>query len=98
MPGNSQSIFLEFNNVSKSFDGLSVFENLSFRLEKGVIYGLVGPNACGKTTLLHAAMGLVKLDSGIVRYNGKKITGMKPHSVARLGLGIMLQNIVFKNL
>jgi len=93
MTKTSDKIFLEFNGVSKSFDGIKVFENLSFNLKPGMVYGLVGPNACGKTTLLHSAMGLIRLDSGSIRYRGRDITGLKPHSIARLGLGILLQNV-----
>lgn len=93
MNKSTDQYFLEFVNVSKSFDGLKVFENLSLYLKPGTIYGLVGPNACGKTTLLHAAIGLNSLDRGTIRYYGHNISGLKTHSIARLGLGLVLQNI-----
>ena len=89
----SGSKFLEFQGASKSFDGLKVFEDISFSLAPGLIYGLVGPNACGKTTLLHSAMGLTRLDSGSSSYRGSDVTKLKPYSIARLGLGIVLQNV-----
>lgn len=91
--GVSDPTFLDFEGASKSFDGLKVFENLTFCLKPGVVYGLVGPNACGKTTLVHSAMGLTRLDEGTIRYRGTDITELKPHSIARLGLGILLQNV-----
>jgi len=93
MTDRHKKVFLEFRSASKAFDGLRVFEDLSLSLKAGVAYGLVGPNACGKTTLLHSAMGLIKLDGGLICYKGMDITGLKPHSVVRLGLGILLQNV-----
>lgn len=85
--------FLEFDQAGKAFDGLTVFQGLTLRLRRARAYGLVGPNACGKTTLLHSAMGLCRLTRGSVRYGGHDVTRLKPHAIARLGLGIVLQNI-----
>lgn len=93
MPNSADNAFLEFAGAGKSFEGLNVFADLSFSLKQGAAYGLVGPNACGKTTLLHSAMGLTHLSSGTVRYRGSDVTNLKPHSIARMGLGIVLQNV-----
>ncbi len=93
MAAEADDMFLVFEDAAKSFDGLAVFEGLSFSLRPGIVYGLVGPNACGKTTLLHSAMGLTHLSKGAIHYRGRKVTDLKPHSIARLGLGIVLQNV-----
>lgn len=50
--------------VTKSFDGLSVLQDLSVNIPRGVTYCLLGPNGSGKTTLIRMIMGLVKLDAG----------------------------------
>ena len=51
-------------NLSKSFDGRKIFENMSFNLPPGGIVGIIGPNGAGKTTLFKIIMGLEQPDSG----------------------------------
>jgi len=58
---------LEAIGLSKSFDGKTVLQNVSCRLEKGVHYSLMGPSGCGKTTLLNLFLGLIKPDEGVIR-------------------------------
>ncbi len=50
--------------ITKSFDNLSVLQDMAVNIPKGVTYCLLGPNGSGKTTLMRMVMGLVKLDSG----------------------------------
>ncbi len=58
---------LEAIQLSKSFDGKPVLQNVSLRLEKGAHYALMGPSGCGKTTLVNLLLGLIKPDSGAVK-------------------------------
>ena len=58
---------LEAVNLCKSFEGKTVIDHFSTKLEPGVHYSLMGASGCGKTTLLNLFMGLVKPDSGAVR-------------------------------
>lgn len=64
---------IELRNVSKSFKGLSLFENLSVSFEKGKIYGIVGHNGSGKSVLFKMMCGFVFPDKGSVIVNGEEL-------------------------
>ena len=77
---------LEIDGVSKSFGGLQALSQVSLGLEKGRIYGLIGPNGSGKTTLFNVITGVIPATSGTVRFGGREITNAAPHVIARLGI------------
>lgn len=77
---------LQVRNISKAFGGVQAVEDVSFTLQKGGIFGVIGPNGSGKTTLVNLITGFVRPDSGEVLFKGKKITGIQPHKIANLGL------------
>ncbi|MFM1919629.1 MAG: energy-dependent translational throttle protein EttA [Candidatus Hydrogenedentota bacterium] len=58
---------IEFNDVSKAYDGRKLLDHLSFRVPKGAVVGIIGPNGTGKTTLMKLIMDLEKPDSGEVK-------------------------------
>ena len=58
---------LEICNITKSFDGLKVLENVNLSLEEGQTYCIMGASGCGKTTLLRILLGLEQADSGIIK-------------------------------
>lgn len=61
---------LELKNIKKSFQNLTVFNNLSLEIKKGEICCLLGPSGSGKTTLFRTASGLEKVDAGeVLKYN-----------------------------
>lgn len=64
---------LKINNLSKKFKDFSVLEKINLNAESGQIYGLVGSNGCGKTTLLKHIMKIYKQDEGYIFYNGEKV-------------------------
>lgn len=64
---------LECRDVSKTYVGKRAVDHVSFRLDKGKIYAMLGPNGGGKTTLMKMAVGLVKPSSGEFLYNGQPI-------------------------
>ena len=59
-------------NVTKTFDSFIALNTLSLNVEKGSIYGLVGPNGSGKTTIMKAIAGIYKVDNGEIFIDGKK--------------------------
>ncbi|OGN62509.1 MAG: hypothetical protein A3F09_05500 [Chlamydiae bacterium RIFCSPHIGHO2_12_FULL_49_11] len=62
---------VEVENISVAYDDKPVVWNVSFSLPKGAILGIVGPNGAGKSSLIKALVGLVKPQSGSVRFSGK---------------------------
>lgn len=63
---------IKVRNVTKKFDSFVALDNLSLNVEKGSIYGLVGPNGSGKTTIMKSIAGIYKVDSGEISIDGKK--------------------------
>lgn len=61
---------LEIKNVHKKYLSHSVLEGVGFSIPRGKIVGLLGPNGCGKTTILKLISGLLQLDEGEIRVNG----------------------------
>jgi len=82
---------LELRSVTKRFGGLVALADITLRVEAGQVVGLVGPNGSGKSTLFGVISGFLKPEAGRVLFLGKDITGLKPHRVARLGVGRTFQ-------
>jgi branched-chain amino acid transport system ATP-binding protein len=82
---------LEVKRVSMFFGGLAAISDVSFNVAKGEILGLIGPNGAGKTTLFNAVNGFYKPTKGEVLFNNRKISGLKPHQICRLGLARTFQ-------
>ncbi len=72
---------LKAENITKSYDGRVVIENINMELKKGEIVSLLGVSGSGKTTLFHILSGLKKPDSGKVMLDGEDIT-MKPGKIS----------------
>jgi branched-chain amino acid transport system ATP-binding protein len=77
---------LNVQSVSKRFGGVVANENISLRVNKGEIVGLIGPNGSGKTTLFNSIVGYHPIDGGSIRFAGKEISAMRVPEIARLGL------------
>jgi len=90
---------LEGEGVTKYFGGLVAVSNVDFHVDQGEIVGLIGPNGAGKTTLFNLISAALATKEGVIRYKGKKITGLKPHQICRLGLARTFQSVkVFANM
>ncbi|MGD9289274.1 MAG: ABC transporter ATP-binding protein [Desulfobacterales bacterium] len=87
------SSFLELDGISKSFGGLKAVSDVSLQMGRDEIIGLIGPNGAGKTTLLRLITGLLKPDSGNVRFKGKSIVRMKTWDIVNLGIAGTFQNM-----
>jgi iron complex transport system ATP-binding protein len=70
-------------DVSFAYAAKPVFNRISFSVEKGEIFCLIGPNGCGKTTLLDCILGLHQFNSGTLELMGKKAARRKPRKIAR---------------
>ncbi len=78
--------FFEVEKLTKSFGGLVAINEVSFRIERDEIVGLIGPNGAGKTTLIRCILGILKPDSGKVRFKGEDITRRRPWDVVQRGI------------
>ena len=77
---------LTVEGITKRFGGVYALKDVSFSLEAGDILGVIGPNGSGKTTLINCITGFLRPDAGRVRFEGRDITGLAPHKIARMGL------------
>lgn len=84
---------LELSGVSKNFGGLRALSDVSFRLDRPGIIGLIGPNGSGKSTLFNTLVGLHRADKGTILLNGTPIVGRKPHQIAAMGMTKTFQNV-----
>ena len=79
-------MLLEVLNLSKKFGGLQAVNGLVIGAEEGQILGLIGPNGAGKTTVFNLITGVYTPDSGVIRFQGKKIAGLKPYQICIKGI------------
>lgn len=77
--------------VSKYFGGLCAVDKVSFSVSPGEIVGLIGPNGSGKTTIFNVITGNLPPDEGRIIFKGENITGLRPHSTCRKGIGRTFQ-------
>ena len=64
---------LELNKIRKSYDGVTILDNISLSIESGEILSILGPSGCGKTTLLNLILGITDADSGEIWFEGRNI-------------------------
>lgn len=73
------SSLIDLINVSKSFDGTLVLDDLNLSVKENTFVTLLGPSGCGKTTTLRIIAGLEEPDSGRVLLEGKDVTALAPN-------------------
>ena len=66
---------IDIQNINKKFGKLAVLQDINLSFQKGQCIALIGPNGCGKTTLIKAILGMVLPDNGSIMVNGKSILG-----------------------
>ena len=77
---------LRISNVSKSFGGVQVLENVTFTVIKGNRHALIGPNGAGKTTLFNVISGIHEPDEGSVSFEGNDLTQVPSRKRIKKGL------------
>jgi ABC-2 type transport system ATP-binding protein len=75
---------IEISNLSKNFKKTQAVKNISFKISKGKIIGLLGPNGCGKTTTIGMMLGLIKPSSGVVKINGLNIENHRTNLLQKM--------------
>lgn len=90
---------LSVTSLGISFGGLRAVNEFNLNIKKGQLYGLIGPNGAGKTTVFNLLTGVYKPDEGIVKLDGKNITGKKTIDINKAGIARTFQNIrLFKKM
>ena len=75
---------IEINNLNKSFGNILAVKNINFKIYKGTIIGLLGPNGCGKSTTMGMMLGLIKPTSGTVLINGQNIENNRTNLLEKM--------------
>jgi branched-chain amino acid transport system ATP-binding protein len=81
----------EVKEIRKNFGGLMAVNDVSFAVEKGEIFGLIGPNGSGKTTIFNLINNYFPLTAGDIFFKGRSIKGMKTYQICHLGIGRTFQ-------
>lgn len=96
---------LSVKNIVVRYGGVEALKGISIDAEKGSITTLIGANGAGKSTCLRAISGLIPLTSGEIWFEGKRIDGMAPENIVKLGIAhvpegkrLFLQMSTFDNL
>ena len=82
---------LSLSKISKSINGKTIVDKVSFDIEPGSINGLLGPNGAGKTTTFYLIAGLIRLDSGEIIFNGNDISDISMHRRSNMGIKYLPQ-------
>jgi branched-chain amino acid transport system ATP-binding protein len=85
--------YLDCQSLDRFFGGLHALKKISLNVEKGEIFGLVGPNGSGKTTMVNVITGFYPPEAGRVRLFGADITRMPPFRIAQQSLARTFQNL-----
>ena len=75
---------IEINNLNKKFGNILAVKNINFKINKGTIIGLLGPNGCGKSTTIGMILGLIKPTSGSVIINNKNIENNRTNLLQKM--------------
>lgn len=84
------SIF-ETRHLTKAFGGLIAVNDLSFKVEEGEIFGLIGPNGSGKTTVFNLINGYYPITSGTIIFRGRELNNLPTWKICKLGIGRTFQ-------
>src|ERR1051326_1631141 len=84
--GGGVSALLSVSDLEVSYGAIAALHGISLDVEQGEIVTLIGANGAGKTTTLRTISGLLKPRRGAVSYQGRNITGVKPHAITAMGV------------
>jgi simple sugar transport system ATP-binding protein len=90
-PRQPASLRLELRNVYKSFGGVQVLQDVSFRLTSGEVVGLLGDNGAGKSTLIKVITGVHQPDQGEILFNGELVSNLDVQRARALGVETVFQ-------
>jgi branched-chain amino acid transport system ATP-binding protein len=77
---------LQVRDLAIRFGGLMAVEKMTFDVREGEVLSLIGPNGAGKTSAFNAITGYLRPAGGEISWRGRRLTGLRPHAVAALGI------------
>lgn len=86
MSTTDKNIVLHVADVHKNFGGLHALADIDLQIEEGKTHAIIGPNGAGKSTLLNVIIGRLTPSRGAVVFDGKVLTGKKPHEINQMGV------------
>jgi branched-chain amino acid transport system ATP-binding protein len=84
---------LKVTDLKKSYGAIQAVAGVSFEVMPGEIFGVIGPNGSGKTTMFNGVLGQITPDAGSIELNGQTITGLSPLELSRRGVGRTFQTL-----
>jgi branched-chain amino acid transport system ATP-binding protein len=84
---------LKVTDLKKAYGAIQAVGGVSFEVMPGEIFGVIGPNGSGKTTMFNSVLGQISPDAGSIELHGKKITGLSPLELSRRGVGRTFQTL-----
>lgn len=86
-------VIFECERINKNFGGLQALSEVSFKVWRKEIVGIMGPNGAGKTTLFNIISGALRPASGTLRLEGKSLLNFRPHIICKMGIGRTYQTV-----
>ncbi|TMH13397.1 MAG: ABC transporter ATP-binding protein [Betaproteobacteria bacterium] len=86
-------VLLSARNLSVRFGGVLAVNGVSFDVKRGEVFTLIGPNGAGKTTVFNLISRIYTPTTGEIEFEGRKLSALAPHEVAKLGIARTFQNI-----
>ena len=86
-----EGVILDMKGISKSYPGVTVFDDFDFDLRKGEIHCICGENGAGKSTLIKMLSGAHAPDSGEIFFEGNKVEGLSPRAAMKMGIQTIYQ-------
>ena len=90
---------IHLENLTKKFGDITAVEDLTLHVDEGEVFGFLGPNGSGKTTMINLITGNYKIDNGAIYFSGDRIDGLQPYLIASKGIMRTFQiSRVFKDM
>jgi branched-chain amino acid transport system ATP-binding protein len=98
-PPAHKEAFFRGDGITLRFGGITALSGVGFQVRRNSLQAVIGPNGAGKTSLFNVITGFYRMDDGEVHLEGKRISGLPPHGVARNGIVRTFQNLeIFTNM
>jgi branched-chain amino acid transport system ATP-binding protein len=84
---------LHISNISLNIEGIDILSDINMKIYPKNIHSVIGPNGAGKTSLMNCITGHYSPQEGLIFFQEKDITNLKPHQIAKVGISRMFQHI-----